>query len=217
MSIDITTYYQKVCDSLQRQYIFSNFGAELGNLGVLLDNTIQYSMDWFLNEILDIDNCSLENMQKYWCNQFGIPYYLVDDNNIQYNLTEQELRFVIKCVFFKTNQGWKGNGADLQSFISQTSRETLGINCLVIDSLDMSIYYQFKGKLNNKFKEYLIKFQILPSQAGVGMEIWDEINKYFGYGISGAIIPNWLCGYGKAGEDIKGKMLNNGDYFDSNI
>lgn len=214
---DITNFYEIVCDSLNKQFILTNIGQELGNLGKVFDNTLKYSQDWFLNEILNIDNCSLENMQKYWCNQFNIPYYIVNENKEQYNLTEGELRFVIKCVFFKTNQGWTGSGADLQNFISQTARQTLDMNCLIIDSQKMFIYYSFKGKLNAKFKEYLIKYQILPSQAGVGIEIWDEINKYFGYANGGQTIPNWLIGYGIGGQEIKGKMLSNGDYFDSNI
>lgn len=214
---DITNFYETVCNSLNKQFILTNIGQELGNLGKVFDNTLKYSQDWFLNEILNIDNCNLENMQKYWCNQFNIPYYIVNENNEQYNLTEGELRFVIKCIFFKTNQGWIGSGTDLQNFISQTARQTLNMNCLVIDSQKMFIYYSFKEKLNTKFKEYLIKYQILPSQAGVGIEILDENNKYFGYAKGGQTIPNWLAGYGIGGQEIKGKMLSNGDYFDSNI
>lgn len=94
-------------------------------------------------------------------------------------LTLEQKRLVLRLRYFQLIS--RGTVTEVNSFLD----ELFGQNqSYVLDNLDMSIFYVFLMEVDDKLREILVNFDLLPRPAGVGVGYVFPKKSAWGFGLN---------------------------------
>ena len=158
---------QIALDNMQRQYGYTNLSYFVMNRAAVWDKFFGKISDTFIKEVLDLDTCSSSALDYYWGKRFKLSRaQKLRTGGIQV-FDDETYRKLLKIRAFGCY--WDGTPARMNAFLKEMFKDRGEV--YMIDSQDMTIRYEFLFPLKTWEEFVFADLDILPRQAGVGVEI----------------------------------------------
>lgn len=197
---------QRVKSLTYKQYAPTNLARIENNFAEYIENLSDGIYNDFFNNILNLFVADYDTLKKYWCLKFNINWK-TKFNDVEYQLTEDELRLVIFTINFKNHS--RITIDKINEFVSEIY-PYFGFRAYCIDIQGMRLDYHFQDFFNAYFIDYMVKYNILPRPLGVDVRLFEADRKFFGLVDNFEDYENttktWLTGFinnGQSGEGTK--------------
>lgn len=166
---DGVTFSNYLRDIVPKQYTYTNISDYIDRKGKLYDAKIGNAQNDLIDEVYNIDTCSVNALKYYWSKLYNVkPQYENINDGTVHILTDEELRVVVKLRAFASC--WDGTTYTLNAFISKlfSDRGTV----YVTDNGSMKyMIYTFFFSVPDWEKNLYENYDILPRCAGVQLEV----------------------------------------------
>lgn len=165
-------------DCLQKQYGYTNISALMMEKAKVYNKYIGDLSQTFGKEILDYNTCIPQALDYFWGRIFKISRVFSDGDGTLFSLNDQQFREIIKIRAFGTT--WDGSIESVNLFLSNLFKGRGQV--YLIDPQDMSCeLFVFDFKLEPWERYLFTQKDILPRPAGVGANILEVTEEFFGF------------------------------------
>lgn len=163
---------------LQKQYGYTNISALMIEKASVYNKYIGNLSQTFGKEILDYNTCVPEALDYFWGRMFKISRVFSDQDGTPFSLNDEQFREIIKICAFGTT--WDGSLESINLFLSNLFKDRGRV--YLIDPQDMSFeLFVFDFELEPWERYLFSKKDILPRPAGVGANILEVTEQFFGF------------------------------------
>ena len=170
---------QIALDNLQRQFGYTNVSDLIMKKAAVWDSYFGDIAEIFEKEILDLDTCIPDALDYYWGKLYKLSRVYINEDDETVSLSDDMFREMLKIRAFGSR--WNGTLVQMNEFMNNLFKNRGFV--FVTDSQSMSggLKYDFT-KLSQEELWWFTNKDILPRQAGVGLEIHVmEIDSTFGF------------------------------------
>jgi hypothetical protein len=158
---------QIALDNMQRQYGYTNVSDLVMKRAAVWDKFFGGISDTFEDEVLNIDTCTSSALDYYWGKRYKLSRVQQLRNGEVVTFDDATYRKLLKIRAFGCY--WDGTPARMNDFLKKMFKNRGEV--YMIDSQDMTIRYEFLFQLESWESFVFADLDILPRQAGVGVEV----------------------------------------------
>lgn len=164
-----------------KQYSFTNISDFIDRKGKFYDSFFDGLEGRLVDEVYNIDTCTISSLRNYWGKLYNIKPYFVDEDETIHILTDEEYRILVKMKAFCSC--WDGTTYQLNAFIGKVFKDRGKV--YASDTGGMVVDYIFFFELPDWELNLYRNYDILPRNAGCGWTVNYVSDEVFGFNGSG--------------------------------